>query len=140
MVLSPKILWTSRIIIGMILTYLAWVDVLEESDQVNLSSFLEALDGRTLERTIFHEVFGYITDYVLVRKFTDNSMCAILVMWHLPKGNRTRAVSVQFLGATTWQNLFWTLLHSFSLPLVLDVSLSFLFGFFSEIIVHASQP
>ena len=78
----------------------AQVRVLEEPDQVGLSSFLESENSRALETEIGLEVLGNLTDKSLERQLADEKLGRLLVFTDLTESDRSGAVSMGLLHAT----------------------------------------
>jgi len=79
----------------------AQVGVLEESNQVCLGSFLESLDGWSLESQVSLEVLSDLTDKTLEWQLADQKLSGFLVSSDLTKSNCTRSVPMGFLDSTS---------------------------------------
>ena len=70
----------------------AQVSVLEETNEVSLSSFLEAAHSRALESEIGLEVLSDLTNKPLERKLADEELGALLIPTDLTESNGARSV------------------------------------------------
>ena len=77
------------------------VGVLEEANQVRLSSLLECQDGRGLEAQIGLEVLGNLTDQTLEGQLADKQLSGLLVLADLTQGDGARAVAVGLLDSSS---------------------------------------
>ena len=78
----------------------AQVGVLEETDQVSLTSLLKSSDGGTLEAQIRLEILGDFTDETLERQLADQQLGALLVTTDLTESHCTGLVTMGLLHAT----------------------------------------
>jgi len=78
----------------------AQVGVLEEANEVGLSSLLEGKNGRALESKITLEVLGYLTHKALEGKLADEQVRRLLVATDLTKRDGSGAVTVGLLDAS----------------------------------------
>ena len=76
------------------------VGVLEQANQVGLSSLLEGQHGRGLEAQVGLEVLGNLTDQALEGQLADQQLVRLLVLEDLAQGDGSRAVAVGVLHAT----------------------------------------
>jgi histone H3 len=79
----------------------AKVGILEQTNQVGLSSFLEGKNGRSLEAKIGLEVLGNLTDKTLERELADEQVGRLLVTTNLTESDSSRTVSVGLLDSTS---------------------------------------
>jgi hypothetical protein len=79
----------------------AKIGVLEESNEVSLSSFLKGKNGRPLEAEISLEILSNLTNKSLERKLADEELSGLLVSADLSKCNSPWAVSVRLLHSTS---------------------------------------
>ena len=77
------------------------VGVLEEANQVGLSSLLEGKDGRGLEAQVGLEVLGNLTDQTLEGQLTDEQLSGLLVLADLAQGDSSRAVAMGLLDSAS---------------------------------------
>jgi histone H3 len=77
----------------------AEIGVLEETNEVRLSSLLQGKDGRALETEIGLEVLGDLSHKALERQLADEKLSGLLVTTDLTKSDSTRTVSVRLLDA-----------------------------------------
>ena len=73
------------------------VGILEETDEVSLSSLLESEDGGRLETEISLEVLGNLTDKALEGQLADQELSGLLVLTDLTESDGTGPVSVRLL-------------------------------------------
>ena len=73
------------------------VGILEESNEVGLTSFLESHDGCALESEISLEILGDLTDETLEGQLSQEELCRFLVSTDLTKGNCTGSVTMRLL-------------------------------------------
>ena len=78
----------------------AQVGVLEEANEVGLSSLLKGKDGRALESKITLEVLGDLTHETLEGKLADEQIRRLLVATDLTKRDGSGAVTVGLLHAS----------------------------------------
>jgi len=78
----------------------AQVGVLEEANEVGLSSLLKGKDGRALESKITLEVLGDLTHETLEGKLADEQVRRLLVATDLTKRDGSGAVTVGLLDAS----------------------------------------
>ena len=76
------------------------VGVLEETDEVSLSSLLESKDGRALEAEIGLEVLGNLTDEALEGELADEELSGLLVLTDLTESDGTGPVAMGLLDTT----------------------------------------
>jgi hypothetical protein len=77
------------------------VGVLEERDEVRLSSLLESHDSRGLEAQVGLEVLGDLTDETLEGELADEELGGLLVATNLAEGDGTRAEAMGLLDTTS---------------------------------------
>jgi len=77
----------------------AEVGVLEETNEVGLSSLLEGTDGRGLEPEVGLEVLGDLADEALEGELADEELGGLLVTPDLTEGDGSRAVAVGLLDS-----------------------------------------
>ena len=75
------------------------VGILEESDEVSLSSLLESEDSGGLEAEIGLEVLGDLTDEALEGQLADQELSGLLVLTDLTESDGTGPVSVGLLDS-----------------------------------------
>jgi hypothetical protein len=92
----------------------AQVSVLEETNQVGFSSFLQGSDGRTLEAEISLEVLGNLSDQTLEGKLSDQKLGRLLVLSDLTESDGTRLKAVRLLDTTGRRILASSLLGGLS--------------------------
>jgi len=80
--------------------------VLEESNQISLSSFLQGGYSTALEPQICFEILCDLTHETLEGKLTDQQLCALLILSDLPQRHRTWPESVRLLHATGRRSRF----------------------------------
>lgn len=73
------------------------VGVLEETDEVGLSSLLERANGRALEAQVRLEVLGDLTNKTLEGQLADEELSRLLVATDFTKSDGTRLVPVGLL-------------------------------------------
>ena len=73
------------------------VGILEESNEVGLTSFLESHDGCALETEVSLEVLSDLTDKTLERQFSQEELGRFLVSTDLTEGNCTGSVTMRLL-------------------------------------------
>ena len=78
----------------------AQVGVLEESNKVSLSSFLEGKNSGTLESKVSLEILGDLTNKSLEGELSDQELGGLLVSSDFTKSDSTRAISVGLLDTT----------------------------------------
>ncbi|CAN0853268.1 hypothetical protein LINGRAHAP2_LOCUS5586 [Linum grandiflorum] len=78
----------------------AEVGILEQSDEVSLSSFLESRDGGALEPQIGLEILGDLTDKALEGELADEKLSALLVLADLTEGDGSWPESVGLLHSS----------------------------------------
>jgi len=78
----------------------AQVGVLEETDEVGLSSLLESEDGGRLEAEIGLEVLGNLADEALEGELADEELGGLLVLTDLTKSDGTGPVTMGLLNTT----------------------------------------
>ena len=76
------------------------VGVLEETDEVGLSSLLEGQDGGGLETEIGLEVLGNLTDEALEGELADEQLGGLLVLTDLTESDGTGPVAMGLLHTT----------------------------------------
>jgi len=76
------------------------VSILEEGDEVSLSSFLEGHNSRRLEAKIGLVVLSNFTDETLEGQLANEELSALLVATDFTEGDGTRAEAVRLLDAT----------------------------------------
>jgi histone H3 len=76
------------------------VGVLEETDEVGLSGFLEGEHGRALEAEIGLEVLGNLTDETLEGELADQELGRLLVLSDLTESDGTGSVTMGLLDTT----------------------------------------
>jgi len=82
------------------------VGVLEETDEVSLSSFLESHDSAGLESEVSLEVLCDLTDETLEWELSDQKFSALLITSDLSQGDSTWSISVWLLDTTVrWVRL-----------------------------------
>jgi hypothetical protein len=79
----------------------AKVGILEQTNQVSLSSFLEGQNGGSLETKIGLEVLGNLTDKSLERELADEQVGGLLVATDLTESDGSRTVSVGLLDSSS---------------------------------------
>ena len=79
----------------------AQVGVLEESNKVSLSSFLEGKNSGPLESKVSLEILGDLTNKSLEGELSDQELSGLLVSSNLTKSDSTRAVSVGLLDTSS---------------------------------------
>ena len=79
----------------------AQVGVLEQSNQVSLSSFLESQDSRSLEAEISLEVLSDLADKALEGELADQELSALLVSSDLTKSDGSWAVTMRLLDSSS---------------------------------------
>jgi hypothetical protein len=77
------------------------VGVLEETNEVGLSGFLEGQDGGRLEAEIGLEVLGDLTDEALEGELPDEELGGLLVLADLTESDGTGPVSVGLLHSAS---------------------------------------
>ena len=88
------VLWHDGHTLGMDSTE---VGILEESNKVGLTSFLESHDGCALETEISLEVLGDLTDETLEGQFSQEELRRFLVSTDLTEGNCSGSVTMRLL-------------------------------------------
>ena len=78
----------------------AQVCVLEEANEVGLSSLLEGEDGGSLEAKVALEILGNLADETLEGQLADEEVGRLLVPIDLTEGNGSGAVTVGLLDAS----------------------------------------
>ena len=78
----------------------AKIGVLEESNQVSLSSLLQSKDGRSLEAKIALVVLGDLTNKALEGQLADEELSGLLVSSDLSESYGTRAEAVGLLDTS----------------------------------------
>ena len=78
----------------------AQVGVLEETDQVSLTSLLQGHDGRALEAQICLEVLGNFSHQALEGQLADEKLGALLVTTDLTESDSSWPVTVGFLDTS----------------------------------------
>ena len=76
----------------------AQVGILEQRDEVRLSSLLESHNGRSLEAEIVLEVLSDLTDQSLEGELADEKLRALLVLADLTKSHSSGAITMRLLG------------------------------------------
>ena len=76
------------------------VGVLEQTNQVGLSSLLESQDCRALETEICLEVLGNLTDKALEGQLADEELSGFLVFTDLTESDGTGSVAMRLLYTT----------------------------------------
>ena len=84
----------------------AQVGVLEESNKVSLSSFLEGKNSGPLESKVSLEILGDLTNKSLEGELSDQELSGLLVSSNLTKSDSTRAVSVGLLDTASGRGGF----------------------------------
>jgi hypothetical protein len=79
----------------------AEIGVLEETDEVRLSSLLECEDSGSLESEIGLEILSDLTHKSLERELADKELGGFLVSPYLTESHGTRAVSMGLLHASS---------------------------------------
>ena len=79
----------------------AKVGVLEEPDEVGLSSLLEGTDGGRLEAEVGLEVLGDLADEALEGELADQKLGRLLVAADLAEGDGAGSVAVGLLDAAS---------------------------------------
>ena len=77
----------------------AQVGILEQRDEVSLSSLLESHNGGSLEAEIVLEVLSDLTDQSLEGELTDQKLSALLVLADLTESHSSRAITMGLLGS-----------------------------------------
>merc|ERR1719309_190358 len=77
----------------------AQIGVLEQTDQVGLTSLLQSPNGGTLEPEICLEILGNLPHQPLEGQLPDEKLGGLLVTPDLPESDRARPVSVGLLDA-----------------------------------------
>ena len=77
------------------------VGILEQTNQVGLSGFLEGKNGRSLEAKIGLEVLGDLTDKTLERELADEQVGRLLVTTNLTASDSSWTVSVGLLDSSS---------------------------------------
>jgi hypothetical protein len=75
------------------------VGVLEEGDEVGLSSLLEGQDGRALEAQLLLELVGDLADESLEGELPDEKVSGLLVFPDFPEGDCSGFEAVGLLDA-----------------------------------------
>ena len=75
----------------------AQVGILEQRDEVSLSSLLESHNGRALETEIVLEILSDLTDQSLEGELTDQKLGALLVLADLTKSHSSGAITMRLL-------------------------------------------
>ena len=78
----------------------AEVGVLEEADEVGLSSFLKSKNGGALESEVALELLSNFSDESLEGELSDEELGGLLVSSDLSESNSSRTISVGLLHAT----------------------------------------
>ena len=73
------------------------VGILEQGDEVSLSSLLKSHNGRRLEAEIILEVLSDLTDQSLEGELTDQKLSALLVLADLTESHSSRAITMRLL-------------------------------------------
>ena len=73
------------------------VSVLEQTNQVGLSSLLESQDSRALETEIGLEVLGNLTDKALEGQLADEELSGFLVFTDLTESDGSGSVTMRLL-------------------------------------------
>ena len=76
------------------------VGILEKTNQVSFSSFLEGKNSGGLEAKVTLEILGDLTDETLERSFADEKVGRLLVLANLTKSYSSWAVPVWLLHTT----------------------------------------
>jgi len=76
------------------------IGVLEQTNQVGLSSLLESQDSRALETEIGLEVLGNLTDETLEGELADQELGRLLVLSDLTESDGTGSVTMGLLDTT----------------------------------------
>ena len=79
----------------------AEVGILEQRDEVSLSSLLEGHDGGSLEAEIVLEVLGDLTDESLEGELADEKLSALLVLADLTESHSSGAITMGLLGSAS---------------------------------------
>ena len=79
----------------------AQVGVLEQTNEVSLTGFLEGHDGGALEAEVGLEVLGNLTDETLEWQFSDEKLSALLVSPDFTESHGSRPVPVWLLNTTS---------------------------------------
>ena len=73
------------------------IGVLEQTNQVGLSSLLESQDSRALETEIGLEVLGNLTDKALEGQLADEELSGFLVFTDLTESDGSGSVTMRLL-------------------------------------------
>ena len=76
----------------------AQVGILEQGDEVSLSSLLESHNGRSLETKIVLEVLSDLTDQSLEGELANQKLCTLLVLADLTESHSSGAITMRLLG------------------------------------------
>ena len=76
----------------------AQVGILEQGDEVSLSSLLESHNGGSLEAEIVLEVLSDLTDQSLEGELTNEELSALLVLADLTESHSSGAITMRLLG------------------------------------------
>ena len=79
----------------------AEVGVLEQADQVGLGRLLQSHHGGRLEAEVGLEVLSDLTNQTLERSLLDEKVRGLLIPADLSHGDRTRTITLGFLGAVS---------------------------------------
>ena len=75
----------------------AQVGILEQGDEVSLSSLLESHNGRALEAEIVLEILSNLTDESLEGELADEKLSALLVLADLTESHSSGAITMRLL-------------------------------------------
>ena len=76
----------------------AQVGILEQGDEVSLSSLLESHNGRALEAEIVLEILSDFTNQSLEGELADQKLSALLVLADLTESHSSGAITMRLLG------------------------------------------
>ena len=79
----------------------AQVGILEQTNQVCLSSLLQCKHSRALEAQVGLEILGDLADQALERQLADEQLSGLLVLADLTQSNSARSVAVGLLDAAS---------------------------------------
>ena len=77
------------------------VGVLEETDEVSLSSLLEGQDSCALETKVSFEILSNLTDQALEGQLADEQLSGLLILADLTESHGTGPVTMGLLHATS---------------------------------------
>ena len=77
------------------------VSILEETDEVSLSSLLEGKDSGGLETKVSLEILSNLTDQALERELADEQLSGLLIFTDLTESHGTGPVTMGLLNTTS---------------------------------------